>query len=211
VSPSPKRSPAARALARLTCACCGAAACLALASAGSGHASLAVAPPIEEPKATDPYVLKAAALYKVALYGKWPEAAFGGKEEPLRVAVFGADPFGSALERALKGKKLGSHPFAALHFATLGELGECQMLFVPQSEEPNLAKILEKYKGRPVLVLGESAAAAEAGAGVALYFEKSKLQVAVNLQAVRASGIELSSELLKLARVIGARQEGRGK
>ncbi len=196
--------------ARLALACCCAAACLALASAGAGQQ-----PPVEPPKAeqkpADPCVIKAAALYKVALYAKWPEAALGGKEDPLRVAVFGADPFGSALEHALKGKKQGNHPFRALHFATLEELGECQILFVPESEEAQLPKILEKYKGRPVLIVGESAAAAEAGAGVALYFEKSKLQVAVNLQAVHASGIELSSELLKLARVIGPKPEGQGK
>jgi hypothetical protein len=188
-------SPAARALARVALVVL---ACLWLPGAA-------------EQKAADPYELKAAALYKVALYAKWPESAFGGREEPLRVAVFGADPFGTELERALKGKKLGSHPFAALHFATLGELGECQILFVPEKEEASLAKILEREKGRPVLLIGETVAAAEAGAGIALYFEKSKLQVAVNQQAVRASGLELSSELLKLARLVGVRKEGGAK
>src|SRR5712671_3765661 len=187
----PHSSPAAGALARLALVALGALAGLWLPSAA-------------EQKAAEPYALKAAALYKVALYAKWPEAALGGRDEPLRVAVFGADPFGKELERALQGKKLGSHPFEALHFATLGELGPCQILFVPEKEEANLAQIIERTKGRPVLLIAETAAAAEAGAGIALYFEKSKLQVAVNLQAVRASGLELSSELLKLARVIGA-------
>lgn|SRR5690349_1921103 len=159
-------------------------------------------------KAAEPYALKAAALYKVALYAKWPEAALGGRDEPLRVAVFGADPFGKELERALQGKKLGSHPFVALHFATLADLDACQILFVPEQEEASLAKIVERTKGRPVLLMGESAAAVESGAAVALFFDKSKLQVAVNLPVARASGIELSSELLKLARLVGARKGG---
>jgi len=191
----PHSSPAARALARLALL---ALACLCLPGAA-------------EQKAAEPYALKAAALYKVALYAKWPETAFGGREEPLRVAVFGADPFGTELEHALKGKKLGGHPFVALHFATLGELGECQILFVPEKEEASLAKILEREKGRHVLLIGETAAAAEAGAGIALFLEKSKLQVAVNQQAVRASGIELSSELLKLARLVGVPRKGGDK
>jgi len=190
-------SPAVRLLARLVLVALGAAAGLLPAAA--------------EQKAAEPYALKAAALYKIALYAKWPEAAVGGRDDPLRVAVFGADPFGKELERALKNKKCGSHPFAALHFATLAELGECQILFVPVQEEARLPKLLERTRGRPVLLVGETAAAAEAGAGIALYFEKSKLQVAVNLQAVRASGIELSSELLKLARLIGTREEGGAK
>lgn len=162
-------------------------------------------------KTTDPRSVRSAALYNLAAYVKWPERTFKTKDEPLRVAVFGADPFDGTLETLLKGKKMEAHPLRVLRFATLEDVGECEILYVPEKEEPQLPKLLEKCKDRVRIVVGESHAMAAAGAGIGLYFEESKLRISVNLEPLRAAGIEPSSELLKLARVIGIKKEGQGK
>jgi YfiR/HmsC-like len=174
--------------------------CALLAGAGSA-----------EDKGKDPAAVKAAGLNQLARYIKWPESAFKSKEDPLRIGVLGADPFGQTLDVLLKGKKHGSHPIQPVRFPSLAELGECQMLFVPEKEEAQLARVLEKCKDRPVLVVCENAALARQGAGVALYFEHSNLRITVNLDALREARIEASSELLKLVRVIGTRKEGENK
>ena len=171
-----------------------------------GSASQEPPRPVTE-KAVDPYAVKAASLYKLALYCKWPEAALGGKDDPLRIAVFGADPFGSLLDTLLKGKKHGTHPVSTQRFATLEQLGECHVLFVPEKENANLPLILEKLKGRPVIVVCESIAQTEAGAGVGLYVENSRIAMAINQEALKSAHIEASSELLKLAHVIKAKKD----
>jgi hypothetical protein len=149
-------------------------------------------PPPAQEKPADPYLVKAAALYKITGYVKWAEPLFRSKDAPLTVAVFGSDPFGPLLDSALKGKKIGTHP---LELARI----------------PALENWREQCKGRSVLLLGDSLAAAEHGAGIALYIEKSKLRIAVNIDALRAAGVEVSSELLKLAKVIGHKEGGEGK
>ncbi|MBK7643488.1 MAG: YfiR family protein [Planctomycetes bacterium] len=156
---------------------------------------------------TDPREVTSAAIYKTATYVKWPESILGSKDAPLRIAVFGVDPLGGRLDDALRSKKLGTHPFRALRFPGLEDLEECQILFVPVAEEEQMPKLVEHYAGKPVLIVGESIAAAENGAGVALYFENSKLHVAVNPEVLRAVRLELSSELIKLARVVQTRKK----
>jgi hypothetical protein len=181
--------------------------CLCLALLG---ALLAGALQAQE-KRQDPRAVKAAGLGQLALYCKWPESAFKSKEEPLRIGVLGADPFGETLDALLKGKLHGSRPLQPVRFPSLAELSECQMLFVPQKEEAQLARVLEICKDKPVLVVCENAALAQKGAAVALYFERAKLRITVNLDALREARIEASSELLKLVRVIGTRKEGESR
>lgn len=168
-------------------------------------------PPPAQEKPADPYLVKAAALYKIAGYVKWAEPLFRAKDAPLTVAVFGSDPFGPLLDTALRGKKIGTHPLEIARIPALENWRECRVLFVPEGEEAALEKLGEQCKGRSVLLLGDSLAAAEHGAGIALYIEKSKLRIAVNIDALRAAGVEVSSELLKLAKVIGHKEGGEGK
>ena len=161
-------------------------------------------------KPADPYQVRAAMLAKVPAYIKWPDALFKSKDAPLCVGVLGADPFHELLDGALKGQRVGTHAFVPARFATAAEIRECHVLFVPQGEEAALEKLVERFKGQNVLLVGDTLAAAEHGAGIALYVEKAKVRLAVNLDALHDAGIEASSELLKLAKVI-LRKEGEGK
>lgn len=153
-------------------------------------------------QATDEYTAKAAFLYKFARYAKWPESAFRDKDSPLRVAVFGEDPFGRALDEVLKDKRIGPHPLACARFRSLADLDDCHLLFVPNGSAAELERIRQHYKDQPVLIVGDSLAAAEEGAVIGLYLERSKVRFAVNTESLRRSSLELSSELLKLAKLI---------
>jgi hypothetical protein len=167
----------------------------------------AAAPAVAQPTATDEYTLKAAFLYNFARYVKWPDTAFKDKDAPLRVAVVGQDPFGKILDDALRDKKAGTHPIATVRFESIEKLGDCHILFVPASEEKNLARIQELTKDKPILLVTESLSAAEHGAHIGFFLEKSKAKFAVNTESVKASKLEVSSELLKLAKILESKSK----
>lgn len=150
------------------------------------------------------YVVKAAAInHFVTRYVKWPESAYKTKTDPFVVAVLGKDPFGKSLAEALKGKSVGEHPIKLVNFASSAELEHCQLIFVPVAGEKQLPKLLEFYKDKHVLIVAESTAAvAQGGAHIATNIENAKLRLSINPAAAKRAKLELSSELLKLARIV---------
>jgi hypothetical protein len=66
-------------------------------------------------------------------------------------------------------------------------------------------RILQKLGGAPVLLVGDGEGFAETGGVIELYTENRKVSFAVNLRAAERARLELSSELLSLARVANDR------
>ena len=148
------------------------------------------------------YEVKARCLgLYVTRYIKWPEASFKEKDSPFVIAVLGKDPFGPSLTTVMKGRKAGEHPIKVVAIASIDELLDCQLLFMPSASEKQLPKVLEFYKDKSTLIVAESALAAENGAHVGMYLEKSKLSFTINAVAAKHAKLELSSELLKLAKL----------
>jgi hypothetical protein len=157
---------------------------------------------------TGEYDLKAQFLLRFATpYVKWPETAFEEKTSPFVIAVLGKDPFGKALDELLKDKQVGDHPIKLVRFASVDALERCHMLFVPEAQEKQLKKISEFCKDKPILIVAESAAAAENGAHIGFYLEKSRVRFAIKPSAAKQVKLEISSELLKLAKVIEPKPE----
>ena len=152
--------------------------------------------------APDEYRIKAAFLYNFGRYGKWPEPTFKDREAPLRIAVIASEAFGKVLEHLIEHKKAGTHPALTANFASAQELGERQFLYVPSSEEKNLAQIKRACKDKSVLVVDDSLEVAEHGTQVGFHLDKAKVRFAINTDAVRLAKLEVSTELLELARVI---------
>src|ERR1041384_1068472 len=64
-----------------------------------------------EPARISEYELKAAILPKLPLFMTWPENAFHDAGSPVRIGVFGPNPFGNYLQEAVRGKKAGIRQF----------------------------------------------------------------------------------------------------
>jgi hypothetical protein len=154
---------------------------------------------------SDEYAVKAAFLHNFVRYVTWPESAFKDRDEAFTICVLGKDPFGSVLDSTFAGSKVDGRRIAVKRRAEVADIGACHLLFVPRTAEHELARLRELYGALPVLVIAESTDAAERGAHMALYLEKSKMRFAVNLDATRRAQLEMSSELLKLARRVDTR------
>lgn len=155
-----------------------------------------------EPSQVDEYALKSAFLYNFARYTKWPDAAFKDAEAPIAIGILGKDPFGTTLDKALEGKTVGKRKFVVQRFVSIDELTPVHVLFVASSEEKQVEKLRSNYADKPVMLVAESLAAAEQGAQIGFFFERSKVRFAINTTAMKAARLEASSELLKLAKIV---------
>ena len=140
------------------------------------------------------YRLKAAFVYNFMAFAEWPSETGA----TLNLCIQGDDPFGKEID-ALQGKAIG-HRAIALHRKTGSEsLKHCQAVFVALSAMDGLPRLLDSVRGRPVLTLADSAGAMRRGVMINMELVQGKVSFEANLAAARASGLNLSSKLLRLA------------
>jgi hypothetical protein len=174
------------------------AASLALASLVS-IALAAIPGPVQE---TD---LKAAALYNIIAFTDWPESAFSSAEAPLVIGVLGQTPITTPLARIVAKETRRGRPLTLLHVSTLTQAKGCHVLFLASSEMSRWRASRDQLSGLPILTVSDADKFAEQGGAVQFAIELNRLHLNVNLSSVRASGLTISSKVLRLAHVIDAR------
>jgi hypothetical protein len=177
-----------------------------VAAAVAAAVLLARAVPAATPAAPPrEHEVKAAFLYHFAQLVEWPESA-GGPGEPFVVAVVGEDPFGPALE-ALAGKSVRARPIEVRRYSSAGAMDGVrpQLLFAGGDAEA-VDRALAAVEGQPVLTVGERAGFAERGGMIGFRVTpEGRVGFDINLRRAERAGLKMSSQLLKLARIVDGR------
>lgn len=79
-------------------------------------------------------------------------------------------------------------------------LKKCHMLFVCESEKEHVKDIAEVVKNSGVLTISDTAGFLEAGGIINFVLEKNKIAFEVNLTAAEKAGLQIRSQLLRLAK-----------
>ena len=166
---------------------------LALRLALALFASLSLGAPAHADEPSE-YRLKAAFLFNFALVTEWP-AEVGGV---LNLCIHGTDPFGKEID-VLQGKAVGGRTIDVQRKPAGDSPTACQIVFVAPSAIGTLPRVLERVRGRPVLVVADSVGAARRGAALNLAVDQNKVSFEANLQAARSAGLTLNAKLLRLA------------
>jgi len=153
----------------------------------------AQAPPPSE------YQLKAAFLFNFAKYIDWPPEAFADDKSPFTIGILGANPFGSALEQTVAGKKINDHPIMIQPLSAAIEATNCHIVFISTSEKKRLAEIVQDLRGSAVLTVGETERFIEAGGIINFVPEANKIRFQINSEGAKAARLKISSKLLSLA------------
>ncbi|MBI3698472.1 MAG: YfiR family protein [Acidobacteria bacterium] len=148
------------------------------------------------------YQVKAAYLYNFAKFVEWPADKLGDDAGPILVGVFGKDPFGSLLDSTLKEKTVRGHRLEVRRVSGPVELKQCHIVFISEPERRRLAEILESLGKANVLTVSEKRQFADDGGMINFVTEENKVHLEINLHAAERAGIRISSQLLKLARVV---------
>lgn len=153
-------------------------------------------PPVKE------YQVKAVFLYNFAQFVEWPDAAFPGDSSPLVVGILGTDPFNSYLDEVVRGEKVNGHPIRVVRYDSPEEVEDCHVLFVSASEGDRLGPILQRLKDRRILTVGETDLFARHGGMVSFVNRQGRVRFQINLDALQAADLSVSSKLLRLAEIV---------
>ncbi len=143
--------------------------------------------------------LKAAYIYNIIKFVDWPESARHDPE--LRIGIIGADPFGSSIE-IIKGKIVGKRRITVLRSQNLQTLKHCHALFISRSESRQVEWIARNASSLNILTFGDTAGFASRGIIVNFFLQDNKLRFEINIDAARRAGLAISSQVLKLGRIV---------
>jgi hypothetical protein len=164
---------------------------------------LAFALPAPAQKTTfDERDVKAVFLFNFVQFVDWPAAAFSSPDSPVVIGVLGDDPFGGLLDQVVEGEVVKGRQLSVERFRRVEDIKVCHVLFISPSEAKSYEHILKVLSSRPLLTVGETADFTSRGM-VRFLAERNRVRLEVNMDAVKAAGLTISSNLLRAARIVG--------
>jgi len=151
--------------------------------------------------AFDEYQVKAAFLYNFAKFVEWPPGTFANSTDPIGICIVGQNPFGSALENMVEGKKVGDRAFAVRLMLDTQQASECQILFIGATEWKRTRALLEAVKIPGILTVGETDEFTVLGGIISFRLDGPRVRIQVNLQGAERAKLHISSKLLNLAEI----------
>ena len=156
-----------------------------------------------DPREAGEYQVKAAFLYNFAKYVQWPADVPAARTRTFVITVLGRDPFGTSLDQTLDGKAIDSLRVVIRRAATPGDLEASQIVFISDSERAQVPAILKRLEGTATLTVAEMDHFAERGGVIRFRMDGERVRLEINPRAAERARLKLSSELLKLARIVG--------
>ena len=154
---------------------------------------------------SSPLAVKATFVFNVLNFVEWPAASLPAGASPLRVALLTtkAQPEFAA---ALQGKVVRGHPLAVEMFDSIERIDSQHVVFVTAELLTHVRPLLKQVAGRPVLTIAEQNPVDPIETVMAIGVVQAKLAFGVNLDAADGVGLQMSPNLLKLAKqVVGNR------
>ena len=145
--------------------------------------------------------LKAAIVFNILLFVEWPPESL---PEPGAALVLCVGP-NSALNAPLKGlneRPLRSHRLEVHDLPPAASAKPCHAVFVDAADRMHLAADLKAQRIAGALVVSDDIDAPHDTTAIVLQRIGSRVAFEVNLQPVRQARLQLSSKLLRLARVV---------
>jgi hypothetical protein len=146
--------------------------------------------------------LKAVFLFNFSHFVAWPAETFSSPTEPFVIGVLGSEALASQLEAAVQGEQVGTHPLQVRRFASVEELGDCEILFIGQSEAPRLDSVLQRIAARGTLTVSDLDNASRRGVMIQFAKENNRIRLLVNVDSAKGAGLTISSNLLRPASIV---------
>jgi len=147
--------------------------------------------------------VQAVFLYNFSRFVEWPAQTFSAPDDPFVIGILGSDPFGARLDEAVRNEQVNGHPLTVRRFRNAAEVENCQILFVDRSEIARLGHILAALDHRGTLTVSQADGTAQRGVMIQFATENNRIRLRINLGSARASGLTISSKLLRPAEIVG--------
>jgi hypothetical protein len=154
--------------------------------------------PAQGPKITE-YQVKAAYLANFGRFVEWSTSVAVGKSESFNICVLGQDPFGADLDAAIAGETISGVRVLAKRISRAQDAVDCRILYISSSEVSQWKEIQTALRTLSVLTVSDMPQFARRGGIIQFLLDGNRVRFDINLAATERVGLNLSSELLKLA------------
>jgi hypothetical protein len=145
--------------------------------------------------------MRAAYLYHFSQLIQWPVDAMGNRDHPFLFCTIDDDPLHGELDAAVEGKSMGKRPLQVLHLKQKDSLADCRILYIGKNQS-KIGDLLARVRLNPIVTIGDSDRFIEQGGMIRLGLENDRLRFDINLDRAEATGVQISSRLLLLARSV---------
>jgi hypothetical protein len=142
--------------------------------------------------------LKAAFLFNFTKFISWPHADGSSK---LTVCIMNSKEVAHAVEAVTKGKTVDGRQVIVQQLSFPAGLETCQLLFIGNNGK-KMEEILMEAKKLPIVTVGEDEKFLRRGGMINFVLEEGKLRFEINTDAANRAGINISSKLLSLAKIV---------
>jgi hypothetical protein len=150
--------------------------------------------------------VKAAFVLNIARFVSWPKEAPEHEGSPLQLCLYQNNPFGEAI-RTIEGKIVNKRPLQISLIQSLAQSDSCRLLLIGPDEMPNFSEESQQAADRPLLTIADltdtDPPPPHQPALVALVRNGARIGFEINLAKARRAGLQMSSNLLKLAKIVG--------
>jgi hypothetical protein len=150
------------------------------------------------------YQVKAVFLFNFTQFVEWPQTSFPDAQAPFVIGVLGRDPFGRALDDAVRGERVNGRPLVIERYKNRAEMKPCQILFIDRSAGEEIAPTLDDLEHTGTLTVTDFDTGSRRDAIIRFLSENQKIRLRINVGSAHDAGLTISSKLLRPAEVVGA-------
>jgi len=147
------------------------------------------------------YQVKAALLYQFAKFVEWPAQTFEATQNALCIGVIENDLMANALS-SIEGKEVKGRRIVIKQVKPSDPMDFCHILFIGSGMEDRLKGLLDRLKATSTLTVGDLNGFARRGGMIGLLTVENKIRFEINLEAAERAHLQISSHLLRLARIV---------
>jgi len=162
------------------------------------------------------YSVKAAYLLN---FGKFMRVSPGAVTSPnsFNICIVGEDPFGSSLDSITAGEQIDGRPVRVVRLEKPDldkpnldkpDSRQCAIAYLSPSEEKRMDQDLAAFKDSDTLTVSDAPDFLKRGGMIQLLLVSNHIRFSVNLDPVRRTHLNLSSELLRVAASVSGNRPG---
>jgi len=143
-------------------------------------------------------LIRAAMVYNFCKFVDWPAE----KEGPSLVLGVLSDPLQAPDFSSIDGKRVQDRSLQVRHVSSRQELAGCDLVFIDEQIVLPLADVLADTAQEQVLTISEMDDFCVSGGIIQMVPRRGKMRFFINREAAGDAGLVLSSQLLKMARIV---------
>ena len=117
----------------------------------------------------------------------------------FNLCIYGKDPFNRDFDSLMQKKNINERKVIIHRMNTTEHFDQCQLVFISRSAIGDLTGVINSIKDKPVLTVADSPGVSEQGVVLNMNVKDDKITFEANLNRARKVGLNLSSQLLRLA------------